>query len=173
MKRTAFLLSLVVVAGVAQAGSLKDHALALNKAVMKTMKAKDIAAFEKLMKPNVTADFKYIEYGQVQDFKTMVENMKMGFKMMGKLLKHDLKIVSVSEGPNSGTFTYKTQMESTIIGEDKKTHIMGFGGTAVDTFRKEGGKWKLATMTWKEMKMTLDGKPFDPSKMTPPDKSGH
>lgn len=171
MKRTIVSLTLVSLVAMASAESLKDHVNRINAIVVKSMKAKDIAMFEKAMKPSVTPDFKYIENGQTMNYKTMVENMKMGYQMMDKVTKVDIKVNSIKEMGTKGTAVYTVDMVSTMIGEDKKVHKMGFKGKATDVYVKSKGKWLCKSMTWSNVVMTMDGKPFDPSKMVAPPKS--
>ncbi|MBL8048311.1 MAG: nuclear transport factor 2 family protein [Chthonomonas sp.] len=172
MKRIIVSLTVCSIAALSLAGGLKDMVMATNNAVIKAIKAKDVAAFEKAVKPTVTKDFKYIEMGRTMDYKTMVSNMKMGFQMMDKVEKAEVKLISCKESGNKGTAVYVVDMVNTMMGEDKKVHKIGFKGKSTDMYVKVNGKWMCKQMTWTEVVMTMDGKPFDPSKMAPPANTG-
>ncbi|MCE9557311.1 MAG: nuclear transport factor 2 family protein, partial [Armatimonadetes bacterium] len=109
--------------------------------------------------------------GKTMDFDTMVAQMKAGMGPGVKMSYSTTKILSVTEKGKTGTAKMTSSMGMSEVGPDKKTHKMTFVGTSSSTFRLEGGKWKMASMSWGKQTMTMDGKPFDPSKMAAPSKS--
>jgi hypothetical protein len=163
---SAVLFSLVVSAS---AMSLRDHATAMDAALTKVMLKKDMDGFEKYLKPRVTSDFKYTELGKVYTFKAMVDEMRSGMKMMGKVTKVSTKPTSIKEAGDTGTVVANHMMEWTSVGADKKTHKFGFTGSAISNYRKVKGKWLLASMDMTTNSMTMDGKPM-PMPSAPPQK---
>lgn len=148
------------------ADSVKADIEAANAKVCKLLKAKDIDGFAKFARPWITADFKHVENGKSMTFDQMITEMKNGMGQLGKIRSVSTKIIKFKK---TATMAYVTTQHSmmgeTAPGPDKKVHVMGFVGTSEDVYRKEGGKWKMASMTWGKQTMTMDGKPFDPSKM--------
>jgi hypothetical protein len=59
--------------------------------------------------------------------------------------------------------TISHNLSGTTMGQDKKLHKFEMGGVSKNDWRREGGVWKMSTFTWISEKMTMDGKPFDPS----------
>ena len=133
----------------------------MNSKVAKVMVKKDIDGFVKAVKGGCTSDFKYTENGRSMNFDEMVAGMRQGLAMLNKVKKADSKIVTLTEKGNSATCTTSHNMVGVIMDGNKKPHDMGFLGTSIETYRKENGKWKMASMTWKEQKMTMDGKPME------------
>lgn len=132
----------------------------MNTKVQAALVKRDIAAFIKVVKPRVTSDFKHVENGQTMNFDQMVETMKTSFQMMKKVTHSQAKIVTLKVKGNVGTSTETHSMTGLMTGEDKKTHTLTFSGTTTNTYRKEGGVWKLAVMKWTSQKMAMDGKPM-------------
>lgn len=166
LKITGF--ALVALFATAYAGSLKSEVEASSVKVTAAIKAKDFAKFEKLTRPYVTKDFVHVENGRSMTYDQMLEEMKMGIGMMGKITVCTTKVLGVKESGNEGIAKVKHVMVGTMTGPDKKTHKMAFEGMSADRYRKVNGKWKMYKMEWSEQKMTMDGKPFDPSQMAPP-----
>lgn len=166
MRKFTLVLMLAVLSVVAFADSVKAEIESGNAKVCKFLKAKDIDGFAKFTRPWVTADFKHVENGKSMTFDEMVKEMKMGMGQMGKVRSVSTKIIKFkTKGKMAYATTQHSMVGETAPGPDKKVHVIGFVGTSEDVYRNEGGKWKLASMTWGKQKMTMDGKPFDPSKM--------
>lgn len=159
MKATALTFALLCAFGFAHADDLRSQLDASNKAITSAMKKKDAAALTKAMKDGVTADFKYTEAGKSQTFAQMLENMKMGLAMIDKITVCEAKILTLKQKGNTATGTVEHKMVGTVKGPDKKVHSMSFTGVSANTFVKQGNKWKMASMTWKSQKQTMDGKP--------------
>lgn len=163
MKALVSLTIAVCLASVSYAGNLRSEIVAMNAKVAKLMKAKDMDGFSKLLKPKVTADFKHVESGRSMGFDQMVAEMKQGFKMMEKITEVSTKIISLKESGNTATCKGQHVMKATMKGTDKVPHTMSFIGVSTDVYKKVNGVWKLASMTWGEQKMLMDGKPMDMS----------
>lgn len=159
MKALALSLLIVSTIAVAKAEGLRAAIETSNKKIQKAMMAKDINMLDKMFRGSMTKDFKYIEDGKAQSYDEMMKNMKMGFAQMGTI-KTSIKTVSVKDMGTKGTAMIMHTMVGTTVGPDKKKHTTTFSGTSMDTYRKEGGKWKMAKMEWKKTTMMMDGKPM-------------
>lgn len=165
MKRAFSFVALAIVVACAPAQSLRSAVTSSNKQICAAMKKKDFKALEKIFKSTMTSDFKYEENGQTQNYDQMMAGMKMGLGQYTKLTEVWTKIVSLKETGSTGSGVMSHMMAGTIVGQDKKVHKMTFSGTSNDSFVKQNGKWKMSKMSWGSEKMTMDGKPFDPTKM--------
>jgi hypothetical protein len=165
VKKLALIVMGISIAGLSQAESLKSFADRLNKQMVSAMLKKDMNAVEKILKANLTKDFKYTEDNRTMDMKTMFEQMKMGLGSMNKITRVVAKGSNFKEKGNSGSCKATHMFEGTMMGPDKKTHKMTMSGDTVETYVKVGGKWKMKTMVWSNSKMLMDGKPMDPSMM--------
>jgi|CXWL01.1.fsa_nt_gi hypothetical protein len=165
MKRLHISLSIFVLASSAFAGPLQKQFEAQMAKIDKCLLNKDIAGFEKLVKPMVTKDYKHIENGRTLTYDQMIVQMKQGVGMMEEVTVATSKFLSFKQTGNTVVAKQSHKMEGIVMGEDKKKHTMGFTGVTVNTYRKVGGMWKMAIMDWKKQDMLMDGKPFDPSKM--------
>jgi len=147
------------------ADSLRSEINKMDAKIAKTLKNKDVEGFKKVVKGGITDDFKYVENGKTQTFDEMVEGMRQGLAMMKKVTVCTSKTLSLKQSGNMATAMTKHTMGGTMMGQDKKMHKSVFSGVSKDVFRKENGKWKMASMTWTNQTMTVDGKKVDPSKM--------
>lgn len=159
---TSIVIGVCLAAGV-QAGGLRSEIETMNAKVAKLMKAKDMDGFSKLLKPKVTSDFKHVESGRSMGFDQMVTEMKQGFKMMEKITEVSTKIISLKETGNTATCKGQHVMKAVMKGTDKVPHTMSFVGVSTDVYKKVNGVWKMASMTWSDQKMLMDGKPMDMS----------
>ena len=164
MKRIALLCVVLAASGAAMA-DLKSEINAMNAKVAKLFMKKDIDGFVKYVKPMVTSDFKHVEYGKSQTFDEMVATMRQGMAMLTKMTEVSAKVSTLKITGNTAVSTGTHTMAGYMIGEDKKKHTLKFSGVSTDNYRKEGGKWKLAKMSWSNQKMWMDGKLMDPSQM--------
>lgn len=102
--------------------------------------------------------------GKVQTGPELVKQMKMEASA-GTLKQMDIKIVKMAvKGKNADVTT------SFMAGSDSKdakgkTHKLGMTGSIHNTLVKTAAGWKFKTMEQKAGGMTIDGHPFDPSKM--------
>ncbi len=165
MKAISLPLVLVCLVTVASADSLRSEIKSLNGMVQKAMLSKDMKSLGKKMKSGVTSDFKYMERGQAMNFDTMVKMMDQGMASFAKVTQAKSEILTLKETGKSAAGTTRHTVSGMIMGPDKKQHTMLMVGVSSDTYKKVGGKWKMSSMSWKDEKTTMDGKPFDPSKM--------
>ncbi len=165
MKRLLLSVSLAVFVSTAFAGPLQKQFEAQMAKIDKCLLNKDIAGFEKLVKPMITKDYKHIEMGRTLTYDQMIAEMKQGVGMMEKVTVAQSKFLSFKQTGNTVVAKQSHKMEGTMTGPDKKKHTMGFVGVTMNTYRKEGGVWKMSIMNWTKQDMLMDGKPFDPSKM--------
>lgn len=124
-----------------------------------------------------TPDFKSKGHdGKVMNGKQLVAQMKQDSAMM-KIKTFNIKLAQVSIKGNKAdvqtTFTSTAEMMDPS-GSGKK-HAIGMNGAMSNKLAKTAGGWKFSYLEEKAGGMTLDGKPFDPSKMggpPPPKKKG-
>jgi len=161
MKALTIAVALIGALAVAHADDLRSQIVASSNKITAAMKKKDFAALSKEMKDGTTSDFKYVEAasGPPQTRDQMIQNMKMGLGMMDKLTVCTTKLLTLKQKGNTAVGTMEHTMVGTMKGQDKKSHTMSFTGVAENTYVKQGGKWKMASMTWKSQKQTMDGKP--------------
>lgn len=160
MRKISFVLVGLALCVFASADNLRSQIEAMNKTMHTVMMKKDINGFVKAVKGGITSDFKYSEQGRSMTFDEMVAGMRQGFAMMQKMTAADSKIVSLKEKGNAATCTTGHVMKAVTMDGKKKPHKMEFTGTSIETYRKEKGKWKMASMTWSDQKITMDGKPL-------------
>lgn len=164
MRKYALTLAALCLAAAGMA-DLRSEVMAVNNKIIAAIKARDADAFAKIVKACTTKDFKYVEMGRTMGLNEMIMGMRQGMTQMKDLKRADVKIVSVKEMGSKGTAKLWHNMEGRMMGQDKKWHNMGFTGMSTHAFVKVGGEWKMSMMKWGKQKMTMDGKPFDPSKM--------
>jgi hypothetical protein len=160
MKPLSIAIALLGLLTVSFAADTRAQINASLKTISAAMKKKDAAYLEKVMKAQTTADFEYTEAGKVQKFPQFIANMKMGVTMMDTMSVCEAKLLTLKQKGNKAFTTMRHVMVGTMKGEDKKSHTMAFDGVSENTYVKQGGVWKMATMTWKKMKQTMDGKPM-------------
>jgi len=162
---TTLFVSSVLVASVFAGDNLKTKIAVMNKEVAASFLKNDgLKTFEKITRGAVTSDFKHIGDGQTMGYDQMLTTMKQSMAML-KVTSCKATTSHISEKGNKATSISKHDMRATMTGPDKKNHKFHMWGTTRDTYSKEVNTWKLAIMDWSESKMTMDGKPFDPTKM--------
>jgi ketosteroid isomerase-like protein len=154
----SLLLAVVAVAGIAHS-DLRSELKASRAKIEKATKAKDAKAAEAAYEEFVTPDFKYVQDGSAQDFKTFVDNFTSGFAMMDKISTSSSRVISLKEHGNEATGEVEMHMLATMKGSDKKTQAINYTGIFTEQFRKVDGKWKMAVMTAGKQKFLVDGKP--------------
>lgn len=160
MKALTIAVALVAALTFARADSARAQLDASMNRISAAMKSKNLAALDKEMRATSLRTFKYTEGGQSQNLDTMLKNMKTGLSSMDKLSVCTTKVLSLKEKGNSAVGLMEHKMVGTMKGEDKKTHTLAFTGVSENTYVKQNGQWKLATMKWKTQKQTMDGKPM-------------
>ena len=161
--------ALILVVSAASAISFADQVPAEIKAVYakldKAMKNRDAKAFEGALKGFVTKDFKHIQGTQEMDFKTMIEMVKQGVMSLKSIDTSSSHFKSFKVTGNKAVAMTIHKMGGIMDLGDGKKHTFTYGGDSKDEFVKVSGKWRMSRMTWGKDQMTMDGKPFDPSKM--------
>lgn len=161
MRKLVSLLALAGLTGVVHAQGLKAQLESDMAKISAALAKKDLAAFEKLTRPHCTADYKHIENGKAMNYDEMLKTMKQGMGMMTKMRKVQTKMLTFKQNGNKAVATFAHEMVGELPpGEDKKVHVMGFKGVSQNSYRKEGGKWKMSEMKWNSQTMMMDGKPM-------------
>lgn len=128
-----------------------------------------------------TKDFKAVgPDGSSMTGQQMVATMKARDGMM-KLKSMDIKVqkldIKGTSAVAESAFSTKSEMTDAAgqMGPKGKTHTMEMSGQAKNQLEKTKAGWKFKTFEQKVMKMTMDGKPFDPTKMggAPPPPKKH
>jgi hypothetical protein len=126
----------------------------------KDLQTKNFAAFDKLLRANITPDFKSTEMGQSEDYDKMFASIKQGFATVKRLDVCKTTIQKVQSNARIATFTSHRVMSGPLVGADGKTHKMYESMISTDVWIHVGKAWKLKSMTWSGEKLTLDGKPI-------------
>jgi hypothetical protein len=118
-----------------------------------------------------TPDFKAKTIdGKTKTGKELAEQMKME-GAHEKVKKFDIKIASMKIRGKSASVDTTFDVISEIVdaegmmGPKGKKHKMSGTGAIHNELVKTKDGWKCKALEEKAMKMTMDGKPFDPSKM--------
>lgn len=157
MSKTFLILSLIAVAGFAQA-DLRSEIMASRLKQEKASKAKDIKAVEAAMKESITPDFTYVQGGRPQDAKAFIGEFVMSVKMTEKITSSSTRIISLKESGNKGSGEIELSMKGTMKNPDKTIHTMDWTGVFTEESRKVGGKWKMSKMSAGKQKFLVDGK---------------
>jgi hypothetical protein len=156
---------------VAVADDLRTQLGSMGDAVQKAMMNRDIAAFNMALKGRVTPDFKYYETASAKPmtYDQMIAGMKMGFASMSSVKMAEMKVLSVKpdkvDMADSATVVTSHHMSAITTDAKKKSHVMTFSGTSIDTYKKVGGNWLMSSMTWKLQETKLDGHRMKPGQM--------
>jgi ketosteroid isomerase-like protein len=152
-------LSLIAGAALTYADARSEIKASFQK-VEKAAMAKDIKGAEAAYKESVTSDFKYVQDGKTQDFKTFLANFTASIAMTDKVISHSTRIISLKESGNKAFGEIERKMTGTMKADGKKTQTFDWIGVFTEEYRKVRGKWKTATMTAGKQKFLVDGKPF-------------
>ena len=158
VNKSSLVLSLIAIAGLSHA-DLRSEITAARQKVEKAARAKDVKGAEAAYKECVTSDFKYVQDGKTQDFKTFLGNFTASIAMTEKVASSSSRILSLKQSGNNAMGEIERKMTGTMKGEDKKIHTIDWTGLFTEEYRKVGGKWKTATMTAGKQKFLMDGKP--------------
>jgi hypothetical protein len=164
MKRTLVLLGAVALASFAVADANSDFAK-----FAKEMAPRAKRAFEtrnaKFFETTSAPDFVDKMMGQPMTKKQSMAEMKRMFDEC-KSIKADLKVLSTKASGNTGvamTFGHMTMITKPSK-QDPKSHKIVMDMWLKETWIRSGKTWKMKMIeSAKPMKMTMDGKPFDPS----------
>lgn len=160
MKALAIVISLSALVCSSVAQSLRSQINSADKKVQKFMMANDAKGFKSYLKTAVTSDFQYVEAGQKMGFDEMCDHVTQGMSQM-HTTKASSKILSLHQKGNMATASIMHKMQGKTSGPDHKTHMMSFEGVSMDTYVKQGGKWKMSRMEWGKQTMKMDGKPMN------------
>ncbi len=158
MKKYSLVLLLIAVAGLSHA-DLRSELESHNRKVEKAAKAKDVKGAEAAYKESVTSDFKYVQDGKAQDYKTFIGNFTATIAMTEKVTSSSTRIISLKQYGNKATGKIEKKMTGTMRASGKKIQTFDWTGEFTEEYRKVGGKWKTATMTQGKQKFLMDGKP--------------
>jgi len=152
------LFPLLTLAALSQA-DIKAELDASNKKLDQAFRAKDLKKIEDLMKATVTSNFKYVEAGKTQDFKTFIGNLKASIAMMEKITSSTSRVLALKQTGDKASGKVEHTIVSTMKTPDKKTHATTWTGTFTEEYRKVGGKWKTSKIVPISQKYLVDGKP--------------
>lgn len=130
--------------------------------LVRAFETKDVAFFDRIS----TADFTEKYMGRTMTKKEAMAQMKTEMASV-KAIKCSFKILSAKVMGNTGiamTAGHMT-MTSKPMGKEK-SHKMVMDMWEKETWVRSGNGWKIKSLEEaKPMKMMVDGKPMDPSKM--------
>lgn len=158
MKQFSLVLLLIATAGLAHA-DLRSETSAARRKVEKAAMAKDVKGAQAAYKESVTSDFKFVQDGKTQDYKTFIGNFTESIVMMDKVTSSTNRIISLKESGKNATGKIELKMLGIMKTPDKKLHKIDWTGEFTEEYRKVGGKWKTASMTAGKQKFLMDGKP--------------
>ncbi len=168
--KAIFALSFCSLALMAQADLKSDTAPTYKKIDAAFMK-KDIKAFESATRPLMAKDFKFFDQGKPMTYDQMIANLKDTFAMMSTVKSASVHMVTSKEMGKKATSACEHNIDGTMMGPDNKPHSVTMTGTSNETWVREGKTWKMTSMKWVKQAMTMDGKPFDLTKMSAPPKA--
>lgn len=150
-------LAIASLAVLAFASSLKSEIAASEAKASAALSKGDMEKFKALMKPRVTADFKYVEEGKEISFDQMCDQM---IKSIGAIkgLAATSSIKKLTESGSTATVVVNRGMSWKQKGQDGKDHVMKYTGVTTDSYKKVDGKWLVSKMVWSDTKLTVDGK---------------
>ena len=143
------------------ADTVKKELNAKYQALSKAFAAKDGAAFEKIVAPGFTTTD---VHGKTIGTKEFISTMKQSMQALPAGAKVSARILGkvVSKG-DKATCQSELSIVSPVPAGDGKSHTMSVTGVSEDTWVKLKGDWKVLKSVDKSQKMSMDGKPFDPS----------
>jgi len=168
--RSVFLATLTMGLAVS---SLAFDAVSDFKAYLKKFEAGVVKAFatknHKFFETISTPDFTYTDAsGRKMTKKESIAQMKGMFDSMGPA-KASFKSSGHAVKGNTATANYVGHFVMSQKGPDGKAHKLEMTSYTKETYKKVGAKWLVHSMVeTKPGKMTMDGKPFDPSQMGGP-----
>ncbi len=124
----------------------------------------DLKAIEAMCTPDFTEKMG----GKVYNRKQALDMMKQEFASMPKGGTATIKVEKVTPKGNTAIAEASGMFKNKVKGQDGKMHEMVGSGKSRETFVKTAAGWKVKMVEELTMTMTMDGKPFDPSKMAPP-----
>jgi len=87
----------------------------------------------------------------------MIAGVKQGFAAVTKYTSTYTKVLKVDVKGNDATALVVHRMTGVTVGPDKKPTSYSFDGVSIDGYHLDGGKWKMATMSWKSSTVRVGG----------------
>jgi Tfp pilus assembly protein PilE len=167
MKMKSMLLAVSMLATVALAGPGDEtYIRTAHDQFAKAALSNSYKTMEKSIMQNMTADFKYKSPNGRSETRTQwLQMMKQEFQRGMKFSAFKFTVGKITVNGKTASVQSSLTAKGSGMGPDKKNHVFGSTSKAVETWVKEGSKWKIKMIDTKSEKMTMDGKPFDPSKM--------
>ena len=118
---------------------------------------------------STTPDFTMVENGKTSKKKEALAGLKMFFDMADNI-KSTYKVSHVAVSGKKGSCDTEGFTTCDVKMPDKKVHKMTMKEWGTEHWVQQGkGVWKLAQIvSTRPAKATMDGKPFDMTKMAPP-----
>lgn len=146
-----------------QSAELKAYLTKRMPEMDKAFATKDVKFFES----SSTPDFTYTDItGQTAKKKASIDSLKMMFSTASNI-KCKSTILSVKAANDKGTVKASQDFSCDMKLGDQKTHKMTMKSTYTETWKKVKGMWLVSSIKEDKATMTLDGKPFDPTKGMP------
>jgi len=153
-------LALLSAGGLTARADDKKDIKAVYVKVVNAMKAKDLKA----VFATGTQDFSYTENGKTMSGDELSNMMQQQFQMIKGTPKVKMNVVSCKITGAMAEVVSTDASEMMISGEDGKTHKLVSTGKSKDELVKTDKGWLMKSVTILSSAMTLDGKPYDPSK---------
>jgi ketosteroid isomerase-like protein len=155
----AALVSLIGVTVAVRADDKKDIAALYNK-VAAAMIAKNVDG----IMATGTKDFTYTEAGKTMTGSQVSAQMKQQFQMLKGPVKCKMTVVSCKITGKTADVNSTAYSEMQISGQDGKAHTVVTSSKSKDVVVKTGSGWLMKSVNIQSNKMTMDGKPYDPTK---------
>lgn len=153
------ILALFSLAVSAQAADLKATFQPIYTKFAAAEKAKDVKTIEAMSNQHFSKSLVFIHSdGHRQTGAEMLAELKANMKMVAKFHECTGTIQKIVDKGNTAEVTVANHSKLAISGPDKKVHILIDDETTLDTWAKEGGKWKLKQVKSMREKATMDGK---------------
>ncbi len=142
----------------------KAYMKAMTPKVIKAFESEDIGFFEKIS----TSDFKTKEGKVVMDKAASMAQLKQMFGMSSNM-KCQFRMVSAKIEKGNGVVVTDGSYKFDMATPDGKSHKATMSQRMTERYRKTPQGWKIYLIeNHPGGKMTMDGKPFDPSQLGGP-----
>lgn len=140
--------------------SLKSEIEALNKPIEAALMRRDVDGYRKIAKQHVTPDFIYTEGDTTMNFDQMIGRLRQSYSAYAKMTRVSIRVLSVQEHGATGTAVERQTTNGIVKTPGKKSHTDANVVVGTVTYRRVDGRWKMAAMSVKTEKVTVDGKPM-------------
>jgi hypothetical protein len=131
-----------------------------NKVASLIMKG-DIPKLQAFFDEYSTADFLYTDdRGEHRNKKQFLHSLKTGMSQIKSVKSTKFIVHSFASKGKTATVGTTMAMAITVPGAKGKTALMESDQLGVDTWRLEGGKWKLSKIVETKTTMKMNGKPM-------------